>query len=254
MWKAEKPIHIVLHLALIASAIFLITLLFFKVYLPFVTNHNQKIIVPALAGKSLQEVEEILDEADLRYELNDSTFVEGEKSNLVISQHPEGGSEVKKNRKIYITITASEPPKVKMPKLVDVSSLKGAEVTLKSLDLRIGSVEYINSPYKDLVLSQKLKSQEIAPGTYIPKGSKIDLVVGNGEENPQIELPDLVGLPKEEAIKTLEDAGLKIGIIAFDDTTEELNGTVTKQSPSPADGENKTISKGATVDLWVAGQ
>jgi eukaryotic-like serine/threonine-protein kinase len=251
MWKAEKPVHILLHLAIIAGIIFLIALFFFKIYLPFSTNHNEKIVVPVLTGKSIEEIEETLDDADLRFHINDSSYVEGQKPNMVLSQHPEAGSEVKKNRKIYITVTASQPPKVKMPKLVD-QSLKGAELTLKSFDLRVGNVSYQASPFKDLVLAQTVNGQDIVPGTYIAKGSRIDVVVGNGEAGEEVEIPYLVGMTKDEAIKDLESKGLKPGIIATDLETSETSGNVSRQSPDPSEGEAKTIQKGSAVNLWIA--
>jgi len=251
MWKADKNSAIFIHLGLVCLATFLITLLFFKVYLPFATNHNERIIIPALEGKTVAESKQILKKANLRIFIKDSTFVEGKGANEVLAQHPEAGSAVKSNRKIYVTITSTQPPKVKMPKLSD-QSIKAAKLSLKSLDLRLGNIQYESSPYKDLVLGQFIKGEEILPGTYIPKGTHIDLTVGNGEPSTMVEIPYLVGKTKEEAITLLEEKGLIPGIIAFEKNTGQPIGMVLGQKPSPFDSENKTISQGSSIDIWVA--
>ncbi len=179
MWKSEKPVHVLLHLAIISGVTLVVMFIFFNIYLPVTTNHNEKILVPALKGKSLAEAEEQLKKAGLRYHINDSAYVEGKPGQIILSQHPEAISEVKANRKIYLSVTSSQPPKVKMPKL-EGQSLRTAELTLKSMDLRKGTITYIDYPYKDLVIGQNIDDTGIAPGSYIAKGSRINLVVGNG--------------------------------------------------------------------------
>lgn len=179
MWKSEKPVHILVHLALISGVTLVVMFVFFNVYLPVTTNHNEKILVPALKGKTLAEAEEQLKKAGLRYYINDSAYVEGQPGQIILSQHPDAISEVKANRKIYLSVTSSQPPKVKMPKL-EGQSLRTAELTLKSMDLRKGTITYIDYPYKDLVIGQEINDTEIAPGSYIAKGSRINLLVGNG--------------------------------------------------------------------------
>lgn len=251
MFKAEKPIHILFHLGLILLIIFVIAYVFFKIYLPATTHHNERIVVPSLKGKTMIEAKALLQKFDLRYFINDSTYIEGKKPDIILAQHPDPGSEVKKNRKIYLTLSAFTPPKVKMPKLTD-RSLKNAELTLKSFDLKVGEVTYETSPYKDLVLSQYIGEKETAPGTYVPKGSRINLKVGNGEAGEKTAIPYLVGMTREEAETTLKTTGLIPGIIAFDNQTTEPSGLVTRQSPDPSATDQKMIRKGSSIDLWIS--
>lgn len=250
MWKSEKPVHIALHLGIIAGIVFLVAFLFFKIYLPFTTNHNEKIVVPALKGRSLAEVEELLDQADLRYEISDSTYIEGKPANEVISQHPEAISEVKSNRKIYLTITAAHPPKIKMPKLID-QSLRSADLTLKSMDLKKGTVTYENNPFKDLVIGQKYKGADVQAGTYIDKGSSIDLIVGNGNAAGDNQLPDLTGKNYSEAAEILKQAGFQLGSVLIDSQSDEASGVILKQHPTP-DSTNTNYPAETKVDIWVA--
>lgn len=252
MWKSDKPVHILMHLSGVGVLIFLIALIFFKAYLPSTTNYGEKIVVPALNGKSLDEAIEILENADLRFSVYDSTYEQGKPGHLVISQHPEAASEVKSNRKIYLTITTATPPKIKMPLLTD-RSLKSATLALKSRDLKLGSVNYENSPFKDLVLKQLYKGKEIPEGAFIPKSSKIDLVVGNGQnEDDNILVPLLSGLDVSEVENTLVKAGLKLGSIYTETNSDGEPGVVIEQKPNQDSANSVKVLKGSYIDIWVA--
>lgn len=251
MWKSEKPVHILIHLSGIGVLIFLIALVFFKVYLPTATNYGEKIVVPVLNGKSLNEAKEIIESAGLRFLVYDSTYQPGKPGHQVISQHPEAASEVKSNRKIYLTITTVKPPKIKMPALTD-RSLKSASLALKNRDLKLGSVNYENSPFKDLVLKQLYNGKEIAEGTFIPKSSKIDLIVGNGQnEQDRIAVPLLSGLEVSEVETTLLNAGLKLSSIFTQTDIEEKPGVVVEQKPAQDSANSVKVLKGSYIDIWV---
>ena len=58
-------IHIGIILALLAA----LFLAFFFIYLPYTTNHGQTITVPDVTRLSLDEMQNLLDDRDLRYEV-----------------------------------------------------------------------------------------------------------------------------------------------------------------------------------------
>ena len=84
--KAEKKIHILVHLSLIAGIFIVLVLLFFYVYLPITTNHGETIKVPELKGKTVTELEQYLDNYDLRFQINDSSYVPGAKPHSVLTR------------------------------------------------------------------------------------------------------------------------------------------------------------------------
>jgi beta-lactam-binding protein with PASTA domain len=250
LFKPEKPRDLIIHFALIFASFFILLLIFFYGYLPSATNHGETITVPKLEGMSLKEMEDFLDAKNLDYEINDSTYKAGVKPLTVLNQHPAAGSKVKKNRRIYITIASETPPNVKMPKLVDFS-LRQAEMTLKGYDLILDSIYYAPSPFPNAVLKQMVKKKEILPGTLIPKGTKITLIVGNGTGNEEIPLPNVVGVPLDEALTLIGGLNLVKGVVKYvPDATEEA-GTIISQKPTFKDGA--TIHVGEMIDIWVAG-
>ncbi|MFC6997989.1 PASTA domain-containing protein [Rufibacter roseus] len=239
--------HIIIMVAIVALLLFL----FFFVYLPSTTNHGETITVPKITGMSVEELEDFLGDKDLNFYVSDSTYQQGEEPFTVITQEPKPGEKVKKGRKIYVNINMKNPPLIKMPKLVD-ASIGTAEKILKSYDLILGEIKYVPDLAHNSVLRQFVNGREIKPGDPVAKGSRVDLEVGNGEGNTELEVPDLVGMPIDEAIMVIAGQNLQQGAVIYMNAPNgEPDGTVLKQRPVP--GEGAMIRTGELIDLWVAG-
>ena len=239
-------IHIGIILALLAA----LFLAFFFVYLPFTTNHGQTITVPDVTRLSIDEMENLLNDRDLRYEVSDCTFVAGAQPLTVIQQYPHANAKVKEGRKIYLTVTKRVAPMVQMPNLVSLT-LRSAELNLKSLDLGFNPPTYVPDVAKNAVLRQLYNGKEIAPGTPIPKGAMVDLEVGDGLGSTMFDIPNVVGLPLDEAEAAIRGSNLKVGTkISVEDPEKEV-GTVVRQRPEARSGER--IRVGETMDLWIVG-
>ena len=92
----------------IAVAMFVIICFVALEWLESSTNHDQRIVVPSLSKKTLDEVAEVLEAKDLRYEVQDSTNYNPDYPKYsVIDQSPPAGNMVKENRKIYVTLNPS---------------------------------------------------------------------------------------------------------------------------------------------------
>ncbi|MBL0684829.1 PASTA domain-containing protein [Aquimarina mytili] len=150
-------------------------------WLESTTNHHQRIVVPSLSKKTLDEVQKILEEKDLRFEVQDSAnFNPDYPRYSVIEQNPVSGSEVKENRKIYVTLNPSGYRKIEVPNVVQ-NTRRQAEPKLKALGFKIGSVTYQPNIARDMVLELRHKGKKLAPGTKLMKTSTIDLVLGDGK-------------------------------------------------------------------------
>jgi len=255
------------HLGIAIALAVVFTLIFFYVYLPVKTNHGETITVPDLEGIPLDELDEFLTKRNLRYEINsDSGFSSQHPPLAVLKQFPLANSKVKENRKIYISLNAKEPPKVRMPQLVD-GSVKNAQVVLKSYDLILGDLDYVPDLAQNAVLKQLYAGKPVKEGDYVPKGSKIDLVVGDGLGNQVFGVPNVIGLTYEEAEFSIIGSGLKVGEVKYaedgkvpvevkrQDGSVEVSqkpmplGTVFGQSP----GADRMIKIGDYIDLWIVG-
>ncbi len=157
---------------------FLLVLVFYG--LNWHTRQGNFIEVPDLNKKILSEVAEILDDRKLTYEVIDSArFNPAYLPFSVIEQSPLAGEQVKKNRKIYLTLNPANYNEVRIPDVIQITR-RSAESSLRAVGLEIGEIIYKNNIGKDMVLQLRYDNAPIAPGEKLPKTSRVDLVLGNG--------------------------------------------------------------------------
>jgi eukaryotic-like serine/threonine-protein kinase len=237
------------HSAIVIGLVALLFLAFFFVYLPFTTNHGESVTVPELTGMSVEQLEDYLDERNLRYEISDCTFVAGAKPLTVLRQHPHQGMKVKEGRKIYVYINSLTAPNIKMPQLIDRTQ-RSAESELKRVGLELGKLIYVPDP-SQAVKQQLFNGKPIEPGQLIPQGSKVDLELGNGIGNTEMDVPDVVGKTLEEADFILKGSSLGRGLVIYEENSAFPPGTVFRQNPEA--GAGNKIRVGDQIDLWVVG-
>ncbi len=225
------------------GTLMLIMILYFYVYLPQVTNHDETITVPNAVGKNFSELEDFLGKRDLRYEVSDSTYSGGYPPLTVLKQYPAAGAKVKENRVIYVSLNRVTPPTVGMPDLKDIS-LINADAILKSNELKRGRIELVRGPFQ-IVTGMKYKGQPIEKGARVPKGSVIDLVVMDGGKRCDAMI-NLLGKEWDEADFEIKGNNLISEIIPASDTTGIVS-VVLKQKPE----QGQTICVGDIVTIWI---
>ena len=247
--KGDNIPDLIKHLVYIGFITILIVLFIFYFYLPVTSHHGESITVPNIVGLVYDDLDEFLTDRDFRFEINaDSGYNSSFPALAVLKQYPEPGQKVKENRKIFLTLNALNPPNIRMPRLID-GSLKNAEIVLESYGLLRGEIIYEADPARNAVLDQLYREESIEEGALIPKGSKIDLIVGDGVGKVVFEMPDAKGLDVEEAKILILGSNLVVGEIIYIDAPEETPGIVISQSPEP----EVMVRIGRKIDLWVAG-
>lgn len=238
-------------LANLTLLVAIILVLFFGLNLAMraYTHHGESLTVPDFKGMSLEEVGKNCNERGLRYMVKDSTFVQGAPVFTVVEQSPKALSKVKKNRTIYLTLSSDNPPKVKLPNLIDLT-LPRATVLLNGFGLKTGEITYVPGIAQNVVIRVLKNGREIEPGTFISKGSTVDLVLEDGYTNSKVEVQELRGLTIEEANFTLSGFGLNLGAVVYDKAVKDTSRAIIyKQRPLP--GEDKTMSQGESIDVWL---
>lgn len=151
--------------------------------LHFHTRQNNLIEVPDLHQIQLTDANAILAELKLNFEVIDSTHFNPEIPPFsVLEQQPRAFEQVKRGRKIYLTLNPSSYRKVSIPNVVQVT-FRNAVSSLRAVGLEVGKISYRNNIGKDMVLALQFEGDEIEPGEKIPKSSKVDLVLGNGKRS-----------------------------------------------------------------------
>lgn len=237
-------------LAAVGITIFLIVLNMFA--LRIYTDHGDSIEIPDLRGKTPEDVADILDRIDLRFQIRDSVYSRETAPGTVLDHFPKAGQKVKENRIIFITLCAVSQEKIPMPQLTDISYRQAVNI-IESSGLIAGKVEYKPSEFPNLVLEQKSQGSEIRVGEMIAKGSVIDLVLGSDSKGETSEVPTLFGRNLTEAKLTLDEAFLNVGIVTYDESVlyeaQKAKAMIFKQSPNPV--EMFEVPKGTAIDIWL---
>jgi len=237
------------HVAIVMGILLFFSIIYFYIYLPNITNHGEYVVVPDLKGIKEDELQALLEKHKLRFSVNDSAYTDSLPALSVLRQFPVAGSKVKENRIVYVSLNRISPPTLPMPDLTD-GSLVNAKAVLKSNELKLGRIYYEASPFKNLVREFRYHGKPIVAGTRLPKGSVIDLVVGDGFGPADFTIGNVVGDVYETALRKLSSWNLHLGnveIMQDADTT----GTVPyvfKQYPLSGD----SVRVGDPVDLWLA--
>ena len=239
----------------LASAIVISLVVVFLILtsLKLYTRHGESIVVPDLTGLTKFEFARILHKSDLEYSITDSTYIEGMAAGSVVDQVPDAGHRVKRHRTMFLTINAIAPEQVIVPRLTDIS-LRQSLSQLETAGLLPGEITYKPSEFRNLVLQATKNGRDLREGDTVAKGSKIDLIVGSGEEMSLVFLPNLTGLTLQTARLIVAESMLTIGAIIYDDTVishyDSLNARVWRQLPDYRSILN--VNAGSSVDLWVS--
>jgi hypothetical protein len=233
---------------LMGVVLYLITIVA-NLWLNSYTRHGEALSLPNLKGLNIEDAIKLLEQKKLRYLITDTVFVDNMPKLAVVEQNPSPNSNVKEGRIIYLSVNSNTGVWINMPNLIN-SSLRFAETVLAGQGLVKGNIIYKPDIAQNAVLDQLYKGQSIQPGTKVPKGATIDLVVGDGSGGTPITMPDLRGLTYQDAINVLKQTLLVPGVVVFEDgVTDTARAVVKRQNPPFTEGA--TINTGSQVDLYL---
>ncbi|SFD16699.1 PASTA domain-containing protein [Algibacter pectinivorans] len=150
-------------------------------WLNITTNHGDFETVPQLTGKSISVAQMELKDNNLVMKIQDSANYNPDYPKYsVIEQDPQVGTQVKKDRKIYITLNPSGYRKMNIPEGLIDKTFRQVKPNLEALGFKIGKITYVDNIGKDMVLKLSHKGKTLNAGDKLAKTSVIDLVLGNG--------------------------------------------------------------------------
>lgn len=201
---------------------------------------STQVYMPEVRELSEAIAEAKLKESDLSmkrsYEYSDTI-----EAGYVITQDPEAGTVVSRWSSVNVVISNGSD-KIDLSKL-DLQSLDGtaAKSLLESRRLVVNPVEQEHETV------EKGKVISYTP-EQVPEGGTVTLYVSTGPHVEQSEMPNLYGLPEEEAIAQLVEAGLTPGNVteAYSDTVAQ--GYVISQAVAAL----TSIAQGSAVDYVVS--
>nr|WP_308196992.1 Stk1 family PASTA domain-containing Ser/Thr kinase [Rhodococcus sp. CH91] len=195
--------------------------------------------VPTVLGldraAAVSAIETVGLSSEIRGEYSDDVPVD-----TVLGTDPSAGSRVPDGDTVALLVSLGRPT---------VPSISGAgERSVIEDELRRRTFEPVDggTAFSTTVPEGGVAALDPAPGTVLPVGSEVELVISKG--SPPVTLPDLAGRSVDEARRMLDEAGLTVGEVreVFDADVDEglVAGT------EPAEGE--TVNAGGTVTLLVS--
>ena len=240
------------HIVLSGCSVLVVLFVLFSL-LKFITRHNQELEVPSFINMTVEEAEIIARAHELRLEVTDSVYINRMAPGAIFRQNPEAAGKVKKNRRILLTINATQPKLVKMPELVGYS-LRQAQSELISNQLRLGKLIYVEDMATNNVLGQLYNGEPIETDTKIPSESIIDLKLGINDSDSTTYIPEVRGIPYRIIREKLAENSLNLGKVVFDESVtnyaDSLSAWVYRQIPEPSD--SITVRLGTAVTIYLS--
>ena len=215
--------------------------------LGFYTHHGEGMPIPKLKGLSVEKAIELLESKGFRYQINDSVYLIDKEPGFVVEQDPDPNTNVKANRTIYLVITR-DAPNIKFPDIEGKTFLEARSI-LNNYQLKVGDTSYVSDVARDVIISISFGGHPMDMGQEIPKGSRIDLVLGDGLGASEVDIPNLLGLNLNEARLSLLGSSLILGEVTYEGiVSDTLSAKIIKQFPAMSDSLNK-VSIGTHIDI-----
>jgi beta-lactam-binding protein with PASTA domain len=197
------------------------------------------VVVPDVTGLPQDEAEAAIENAGLTVGDIETVASEDVNPGNVISQSPEGGSQVSEGDEVALTLSLGQQV-VEVPEVVG-STQADAEAALQSAGLTVGEVVEANSSEE----AGTVIGQDPRAGARVAEGEAIALTVSSGEG--PVTVPDAVGMTEARAEDLLEEAGLESSS-SEQESADVPAGNVISQSPEAG----TSVERGSTVELVVS--
>lgn len=193
--------------------------------------------VPDATGKSQTEATSLLEKEGFVVNVVESYDTQVEKG-IVISQSPEAGTTATAGSSITIRVSqGAEDNKVRVPDVMGMEEMD-ATVSLTESGLTVGNVT--QTTHEDASLTGKVCYQSYSVGSYVDKGTSVDLRISTGPSQKTYRYSEGITAPTEEPSY---QNGMQVTVtLTAQDGTQLLN---TQTTTFPV-GVNYTGIKSAT--------
>lgn len=204
----------------------------------FVSKGQERYLIPSdLAGQDPNDATSALEALTLVVSGRNEVFDEVIPVGKVVSTDPVGGSSVKRETPVTILVSKGPAP-VEVPPIIG-TLITDATTTLGPLGL---TTETIREDFDDSVAGTILSTDPI-PGTTVPKGTIIKVVLSKGPV--LVDVPNVVGMDVTTATTTLQSAGFQVKVV--NKLTVAILNKVYSQNPA---GGSKA-PKGSVITLEI---
>jgi eukaryotic-like serine/threonine-protein kinase len=233
VWSAGK-------LLLLGGALLLTYLLFFAASMR-VALKTREVVVPQLAGKTVNEASALLADAGLNLRVEEARRVDPKvKTGQILAQEPQAGVSTRRERSVKVWVSAGPRASV-IPALVGESE-RTAFIRLQQEAIQTAAVSEIRaSEYP----AGTIVAQSPAPKT---RATELSLLVNRGEGGTTYLMPDLIGVNGERAADLLRSRGFRVAVVGDHPYPGVPSGIVLRQNPQAG----FQIAPGEPISLEVS--
>ena len=230
-------------IAISIITVILIILLEF-IIMPFYVRHGKSKELVDVTLMDIKSAKIMIKTSGFKGIVTDTIYTSEIEPNIVLDQHPEPGTIVKKGRTVRLKISQTEKL-VLVPNIIGQSQ-RSAELLLNKVGLKISTIsrEYSVIVPNGVIVNQMPDSTET-----LPKGYSIRVVISKGRSPNDIQVPSLFGLSKEAAELELQRIGLGIGKVHYKQNEDLIPYTVLDQSIQAGTILDSTQSIDITVSV-----
>ena len=233
VWSAGK-------LLLLGGALLLTYVIFAAASMRYALK-TREVVVPPLAGKTVNEASATLADAGLNLRVEEGVRIDPKiPAGQVISQDPPAGVRTRRERSIKVWISAGARAAV-VPVLIGESE-RTAQLRLQQEGLQLAA-------------SSEVRSGDYPAGTVIAQtppgktsGAQVSLLVNRGESGATYVMPDLIGVNGDRAADLLRVRGFRVAVVGDHPYPGVPAGIVLRQNPQAG----FQISPGEPISLEVS--
>jgi beta-lactam-binding protein with PASTA domain len=195
--------------------------------------------VPNATGMKITDAQGVLQQKGWKTAVSGRPVTDSRQAGIVLEQSPRPGTQAVPD-KTTVTLTVGEFKNTAVVPSVVGKPLADAQRTLVAAKLNaVVTQENVADPGKNNVVLK----QQIAAGATLAPGAQVPLIVGRYED--MVKVPNVVGMPKSQAISTLAAAGLQSGVLTAAVKEQNKHDVVMSQQ-MPA---GSMMRKGSTVPI-----
>ena len=185
---------------------------------------SRDVVVPPLAGKTVNEAGVALTAAGLNLKVEETRRTDAKvPAGQILSQEPEAGAKTRRERSVKVWVSAGGRGST-VPALLGESE-RTAQLQAQQDGLQLASVA-------------EIRSGDYAPDTIIgqnppPKtsGAKVAVLINRRENSATYVMPDLIGVNGDRAADFLRSRGFRVSLVGDHPYPGVPSGIVLRQSP-----------------------
>lgn len=164
---------------------------------------------------------------------------------VIFDQTPKAGMKMKLNKTIKVKIS-------KGPQSMVLPDYAGQDLTQVTAELSSQGIDTLTKgKFDDATPVNTVISTMPAAGSEVGAGEAVTVYFSLGKKETVVSVPDLKGVTPSDAETIVQNLGLKMGEVTYDESVEaeDLIGTIIGQEPAPP----AQVPDGATINVTVAG-